>query len=163
MKNGEESIFLDSIFISWFAPLSKLNLSKTDRRKVTEEYCTEVIKNIVALLKEGYIYLDFYKSPIKPKADESYSIDPIDLVGELEAIPTKDRKFYEFVRDIRKIIRKTGDEHLNFYPENSPGGLNLGLCVFSLPFQFDVFDELDNAGNLKETYLIIREKDAEFE
>ena len=141
----------------------KAQFIKDWRRKVTEEYCTEVIKNIVALLKEGYIYLDFYKSPIKPKADESYSIDQIDLVGELEAIPTKDRKFYEFVRDIRKIIRKTGDEHLNFYPENSPGGLNLGLCAFSLPFQFDVFDELDNEGNLKETYLIIREKDAEFE
>ena len=35
----------------------------------------------------------------------------------------------------------------------------MGLCIFSLPFQFDIIDELDNEGNLKETYLTIREKE----
>ncbi len=39
----------------------------------------------------------------------------------------------------------------------------MGLCIFSLPFQFDVIDELDNEGNLKETYLTIREKEKEKE
>jgi len=39
----------------------------------------------------------------------------------------------------------------------------LGLCIFSLPFQFDIIDELDNEGNLKETYLTIREKEKEKE
>ena len=125
---------------------------------VTEEYCTEVINNVIALLKEGYVYLDFYKSPIKPKANESYSIEAINLVSELEAIPWKNRKFYEFIRDIIKIVRKTGDGHLKFYPEKSPGGINLGLCIFSLPFKFDVVDELDNEDYLKETYLVITEK-----
>ena len=125
---------------------------------VTEEYCTEVINNVIALLKEGYVYLDFYKSPIKPKANESYSIEAINLVSELEAIPRKNRKFYEFIRDIIKIVRKTGDGHLKFYPEKSPGGINLGLCIFSLPFKFDVVDELDNEDYLKETYLVITEK-----
>ena len=65
-----------------------------------EEYCTEVIGNITKLLEEGYIFLDFYKSPIKPKGEESYNIDSIDLIQKLEAIPTKDRKFYDFFRDI---------------------------------------------------------------
>ena len=125
---------------------------------VTEEYCTEVINNVIALLKEGYVYLDFYKSPIKPKANESYSIEAINLVSELEGIPRKNRKFYEFIRDIIKIVRKTGDGHLKFYPEKSPGGINLGLCIFSLPFKFDVVDELDNEDYLKETYLVITEK-----
>ena len=37
--------------------------------------------------------------------------------------------------------------------------LKLGLFAFSLPFLFDVVDELDNEGNLKETYLIITEKE----
>ena len=87
----------------------------------------------------------------------------MDLVAELEAIPRKNRKFYDFNRDIQKIIKKTGDGHLNFYPQKSPGGINLGLCIFSLPFQFDVIDELDNEGNLKETYLTIREKEKEKE
>ena len=39
----------------------------------------------------------------------------------------------------------------------------MGLCIFSLPFQFDIIDELDNEGNLKETYLTIREKENEKE
>ena len=132
---------------------------KLIEEEVTEEYCTKVINNYVALLKETYVFLDFYKSPIQSKDDKSYSIEPLDLVAELEAIPRKNRKFYDFNRDIQKIIKKTGDGHLNFYPQKSPGGINLGLCIFSLPFQFDIIDELDNEGNLKETYLTIREKE----
>ena len=136
---------------------------KLIEEEATEEYCTKVINNYVALLKETYVFLDFYKSPIQSKDDKSYSIEPLDLVAELEAIPRKNRKFYDFNRDIQKIIKKTGDGHLNFYPQKSPGGINLGLCIFSLPFQFDVIDELDNEGNLKETYLTIREKEKEKE
>ena len=34
--------------------------------KVPEEYCTEVISNITTLLEEGYVFLDFYKSPLQP-------------------------------------------------------------------------------------------------
>ena len=48
--------------------------------EASEEYCTEVISNITKLLEEGYIFLDFYKSPLKPKGDESYDIDPLDLI-----------------------------------------------------------------------------------
>ena len=149
-------IFLLSFFLF---NCQSSNYQKLIEETVTEEYCTEVINNIVGLLKEGYVYLDFYKSPIKPKADESYSIEALDLVKELEDIPRKNRKFYDFIRDIQKIIRKTGDGHLSFVPEKSPGGIELGLFTFSLPFLFDVVDELDNEGNLKETYLIITEKE----
>jgi len=81
---------------------------------VSEEYCKAVISNMTKLLKEAYVYSDFYKSPIKPTAKEIYSIEPVDLIAELEAIPTKKRKFYEFLRDIYKIQRKTGDGHLGF-------------------------------------------------
>ena len=51
------------------------------------EYCTDVISNINNLLEEGYVYLEFYKSPIKPKGSESYDIEALDLIKELEAIP----------------------------------------------------------------------------
>ena len=87
---------------------------------VSEEYCTEVISNISKLLEEGYIYLDYFKSPIKPKGDESYNINTLDLIKELEAINKTDRKFYNFLRDIHKIIRKTGDNHLGFYAGYGP-------------------------------------------
>ena len=120
-------IFLLSFFLFH---CQSSNYQKLIEETVTEEYCTEVINNIVGLLKEGYVYLDFYKSPIKQKADESYSIEALDLVKELEDIPKKNRKFYDFVRDIRKIIRKTGDGHLSFVPEKSPGGIEIRIICF---------------------------------
>ena len=93
---------------------------------VSEEYCSNVISNITKLLEEGYIFLDFYKSPLKPKGDESYNINNLDLIQELEAIPKTDRKFYDFYRDIIKIIRKTGDNHLDFLANYLPSkNLNL--------------------------------------
>ena len=110
---------------------------------VSEEYCSNVISNITKLLEEGYIFLDFYKSPIKPKGDESYNIDSIDLIKELEAIPKTDRKFYDFFRDIQKIIRKTGDNHLGILPTRPPlNEIALNNYYYTIPFIFQVVDEI---------------------
>jgi hypothetical protein len=97
---------------------------------VTESYCTEVISNITKLLEEGYIFLDFYKSPLKGSNDEIYDIEALDLIEELNAISKTNRTFYGFIRDIRKILAKTGDDHLQIYPAMSPGGKNLTQCIF---------------------------------
>ena len=123
---------------------------------VSEEYYSDVISNITKLLEEGYIYLDFYKSPLKPKENESYNIDTLDLIKELEAIQKKDRKFYDFYRDIIKIIRKTGDNHLNFYVRWVPSrNLNLLFYHYTIPFMFKVIDKIDDNGNVTDTYLTI--------
>ena len=127
-----------------------------------EEYCTEVIGNITKLLEEGYIFLDFYKSPIKPKGEESYDIDSIDLIQELEAIPRKDRKFYDFFRDIQKIIRKTGDNHLGILPTRPPlNEIALNNYYYTIPFIFQVVDEMDDSGNVVDTYLTIAKNEEE--
>ena len=119
---------------------------------VSEEYCSNVISNITKLLEEGYIFLDFYKSPIKPKGDESYNINKLDLIQELEAIPKTDRKFYDFVRDIYKIIRKTGDNHLSFSVSISPSQkLNLFSYHYTIPFMLKVIDQRDDNGNVNDT------------
>ena len=104
-----------------------LVLSKSDdvyekliNEEVSEEYCTAVISNITKLLEEGYVYLEFYKSPIKPKGGEIYDIEALDLIKELEAITKTNRKFYDFYQDIYKIIKKTGDHHLSFNVQFSP-------------------------------------------
>ena len=81
---------------------------------VSEEYCTEVISNITTLLEQRYVLLDFYKSPLQPENNESYAIEKLDLIQELNDISKKDRKYYDFIRDINQVIRKTGDNHLNF-------------------------------------------------
>ena len=129
---------------------------------VSEEYCSNVISNITKLLEEGYIYLDFYKSPLKPKGDESYNINKLDLIQELEAINKTDRKFYDFVRDIYKIIRKTGDNHLAFNALTSPSlNLYLSTYYYTIPFKFEVIDQIDNNGNVTDTYLIIAKDNEE--
>ena len=64
--------------------------------KVSEDYCKQVITNMIAILKEDYIYLDFLKSPKQPEGYEDY-IPQVDLIAELEAISTKDRTFLLFI------------------------------------------------------------------
>ena len=125
---------------------------------VTESYCTEVISNITKLLEEGYIFLDFYKSPLKGSNDEIYDIEALDLIKELEAIPKTNRKFYDFYRDIYKIIKKTGDHHLSFNVQFSPiNKINLDDYYYDIPFLFQVVDEFDDDGNVNDTYLTIAE------
>ena len=131
---------------------------KLINEEVSEEYCTSVISNITKLLEEGYVYLEFYKSPIKPKGSESYDIEALDLIKELEAIPKTNRKFYDFYRDIYKIIKKTGDHHLSFNVQFSPiNKINLDDYYYDIPFIFQVVDEFDDDGNVNDTYLTIAE------
>ena len=125
---------------------------------VSEEYCTEVISNITTLLEQGYVFLDFYKSPLQPENNESYAIEKLDLIQELNDIPKKDRKYYDFIRDINQVIRKTGDNHLNFSPKYSPTGKAMSNFYFGIPFWFKVIDDFDDDGNVNDTYLIITDE-----
>ena len=99
-----------------------LVLSKSDdvyekliNEEVSEEYCTAVISNITKLLEEGYVYLEYYKSPKKLKGNEIYDIEVLDLIEQLEDIPRTIRKFYDFYRDIVKIIKKNWRSSSKFY------------------------------------------------
>ena len=129
---------------------------KLMNEEVSEEYCTAVISNITKLLEEGNVYLEFYKSPIQKKRNEIYDIETLDLIKELEAIPKTNRKFYDFYRDICKIIKKTGDNHLGFIAGPSPiNKINLNFYYYDIPFKFKAVDEIDDKGNVNDTYLII--------
>ena len=123
---------------------------------VTEQYCNEVISNLTALLNEGYIYTDFIKAPIQPKGNESYYINKVDLINELEKIPKINRKYYDFIRDIYTIIRKTKDGHLLFIAQQSPSNNDLSRYCFLLPFVFNVVNNVDENGNINGTDLRIR-------
>ena len=123
---------------------------------VTEQYCNEVISNLTALLNEGYIYTDFIKAPIQPKGNESYNINKVDLINELEKIPKINRKYYDFIRDIYTIIRKTKDGHLLFIAQQSPSNNDLSRYCFLLPFVFNVVNNVDENGNINGTDLRIR-------
>ena len=140
-----------------------LVLSKSDdvyekliNEEVSEEYCTAVISNITKLLEEGYVYLEYYKSPKKLEGNEIYDIEDLDLIEQLEDIPRTNRKFYDFYRDIVKIIKKTGDNHLSFTAGPSPiNRINLKFCYYHIPFIFKAVDKLDENGDVNDTYLVI--------
>ena len=125
------------------------------KETVTEEYCNNVISNITKLIEEGYIFSDFLKAPIQPKEKESYSINKVDLINELENISRVNRTYYDFIRDIYTIIRKTKDGHLNFVAKQTPNNKNLERYHFFLPFQFKVVDEFDENYDVSDTYLTI--------
>ena len=73
---------------------------------VTEEYCNNIISNITKLLEEGYVFTDFFKAPIQPNGNESYKINQVDLIQELNEINVTNRTFYDFIRDIISIKKK---------------------------------------------------------
>ena len=53
------------------------------KEKVSEEYCNYVIGNMTALIKEGYVYLDYLKAPKQPKPGY---FNKMDVIKELESI-----------------------------------------------------------------------------
>ena len=80
----------------------------------------------------------------------------------MEAINKTDRKFYHFLRDIHKIIRKTGDNHLGFYAGYGPEkNVNLFSYHYTIPFMFKVIDQRDDNGNVNDTYLIMAKNEEE--
>ena len=60
---------------------------------ITKENCTIVIESLKKLFKEGYIYTDIKKNP----PNKEY-FGALDIIAELDAIETNDRKFYDFYR-----------------------------------------------------------------
>ena len=52
-------------------------------QRVSEEYINKLIGNITELIKEGYVFYDFYKAPKQPRPGY---IPKMDLVEELNKI-----------------------------------------------------------------------------
>ena len=68
-------------------------------------------------------------------------LDKYDIIENLNNLNTKDRKYYDFYRDIRAITSKTKDSNLNILANISPNEHNLKLIAFCLPFSFYVKDK----------------------
>ena len=121
---------------------------------VTEEYCNSVIGNMTNLIKEGYIYLDYLKAPIQ--GNNNYATK-VDIIEELNNIETKNRKFYEFYRDIIDIIGKTGDGHFSFtYNPTEMINTPINLFYLCIPFGFKIKEEFgEDKVTPNNTYLTI--------
>ena len=87
--------------------------------------------NVIKLMEEGYIYTDIIKNPPMPEY-----FGKIDLISDLKNVQTKNRTYYDFFRDIRRIIGKMKDGHLNIVASKSPNGYDLKKMTMCLPFSF---------------------------
>ena len=121
--------------------LNKIDRFSTDDLNVdiSEENCKLVIESFKKLYQDGYVYTEIKKSPPNP-----VYFEPADLISDLNNIKTKDRKYYDFYRDIREIMGKMRDLHLSMKATTSPNGYNLGLMTFCLPFSFEIKTDSKN-------------------
>ena len=126
--------------------------------KVTKEYCNQVINNITSILNQGYVYLDFLKAPIQPKGHNDY-FPKVDLIAELNAINKTDRYFYEFYRDIEKVLEKTRDGHFNIYARRTPNNIPLNASYFCIPYTYSVIELKNGKEEVNDTYLTIQPRD----
>ena len=138
----DESLYIALIFDekeisddSYYISLTKLDKYSIDdfNVKISEEKCKIVVENVIKLMEDGYIYTDIIKNPPNPEY-----FGKVDLVEDLKNVETKNRKYYDFFRDIRRIIGKMKDGHLNIVATNSPNGFDLKKMTMCLPFSFIV-------------------------
>jgi hypothetical protein len=127
---------------------------KLINEKVSEQYCNDVITNLVTAIDELYIYSDFIKAPRQPEGYDNY-IPKVDLVKELNAINKKDRYFYDFYRDIKGILGKTRDGHFSFDINLMSKFVDLEFYYFCIPFKYKVEEIFNEENILIDTYLTI--------
>ena len=85
----------------YFNLIEKINISKEDSEKL--------ILSLTKIL-DRYVFLDILKNPPQPK--ENYH-NRVDLIKELKNVNFKERPLLYFYRDVKKIIDKCQDLHLN--------------------------------------------------
>ena len=103
-------------------------------KEVDSIYMNNIITNLTLLL-EGYVYLDIVKIPPNSKHQK------VNLIEELKKINISSNKpFYEFFREIRRVIGLVKDVHLEIMSLNNQA-LNYTACI---PFSFEIKTDENN-------------------
>ena len=138
----------------------ELFLNKIDKYSIddinvdfSEEKCKIAIDSLIKLFNEGYIYTDIKKNP--PNIEY---FGATDIIEDLNNIKVRDRKYYDFFRDIKRILGKIKDGHLNIAAMTSPNGYNLQMMSMCLPFSFYI-----EGKSLDEAKIYIKKFDTCFE
>ena len=103
---------------------------------VNSTYMKDVIGDLKELI-DSYVFSDILKNPPSP-----YNDIKVNILAEFDKIVTDgDRPFYEFYRDIKKLLSYSRDSSLNIRSEkiplkNSNELINFDDYIFCLPFQF---------------------------
>lgn len=107
-------------------------LDLISQTEITEEDSTKLINSLKQIL-ERYVYLDILKKPPQPL--EGYH-NVVDLIKELDNIQKGKRSLYDFYRDIKILISKCQDLHLDFITSRLFNGLSLKQASFIFPLIF---------------------------
>ena len=126
----EDSVILDDSFQVSLTKIEKYSIDDFNV-DISEEKCKLVVDSVTKLMNEGYIYTDIIKNPPNPEY-----FGKVDLISDLKKVQTSNRKYYDFFRDIRRIIGKMKDGHLNIVATKSPNGYELKNMTMCLPFSF---------------------------
>ena len=105
------------------------------------EYYNEVIDNLEKVL-DYYVYIELAKNPPQPFFDNSY-YPKVDTYKRLEVIRsslTNETNYYDFFRDIRKLIDNYRDAHMSYGLRGFPFNF-----AFLCPLKLTTF--IDENGN----------------
>lgn len=116
----ESSSFMDSLY-----------------EEIDESYANDVISNFKSILKY-FIFNDIIKNPPEPEGYKDYAHPAIDFDEAFENINTANRTFYDFYRELMKIIFSPRDYHLRIYSLKTPKGIEFRYATACLPFSLYV-------------------------
>ena len=91
---------------------------------IEESKCKKVLDTLIYMIEEIYIFNEIAKNP--PNSEYYGSFD---LIKELKNIEIKDRKYYDFYRDIKRKIAKLKDMHFLFTASKC---IENGSCINQL-------------------------------
>ena len=112
---------------------------------ITEDYAKNLISNLSSIVEKYYVYNEIAQNPPKPNGLENYTHAPINISKALNALETKNRKFYDFYREIREILGTPRDLHFRIYALKTPKGIKFSQITACLPFSFYVDKVGENA------------------
>ena len=126
-KDSEKKIFEIEEF---FELIYKTNVTKQDS--------TKLINNLKKIL-ERYVYLDIAKLPPQPSGGH---ITEVDLIKELSNVNQEERPLYDFYRDVKIIIDKCQDLHLNIdLKREFSSGITLENSLLLFPLILFILDD----------------------
>lgn len=107
--------------------------AKMKKAEITEEDAKSLVDSLKNIL-ERYVFLDILKNPPQP-SDNYYNI--VDLIDELDKVSTEKRSLYEFYRNIKAILSKCQDLHLDITLEKELGdNIKLKNTIYAFPVIF---------------------------
>ena len=103
----------------------------------------ETILDKLAVVLDGYVFLDILKNPPQPTFNANY-YTPADLLAELKAISREEKNIFDFNLELQNLVLSAHDNHLNiaFNPtdlyKNSLGKLYVNDVMYVLPFSINI-------------------------